>query len=86
MVKSTKSDSYEKPRRFRDRRDKEKISTKRDAPKNPPYERDHKNWTKAIEESLALYEVLRDKNTEPMDDIDRMWAEESIEDSGTTED
>jgi len=45
---SKDSSDYEKPRFFRDRRDKEKISKKREAPKSPPYERDHKNWTHAV--------------------------------------
>lgn len=47
MGKKSESE-YEKPRFFRDRRDKEKISSKREAPKNPPYERPKKNWTHAV--------------------------------------
>ena len=43
MVKKVEGE-YEKPRFFRDRRDKEKLSTKRETPKSPPYERERKNW------------------------------------------
>lgn len=37
-------DSLEKPRFFRDRRDKEKLTVKRETPKSPPYERPRKDW------------------------------------------
>lgn len=91
MVKKPEDD-YSKPRKFRDRRDKEKISSKREAPKNPPYEREHKNWTRAAEESLQttleenlqLLDMIKDDT--PEDVIDRMWAGTMTEDDLNNED
>jgi hypothetical protein len=72
-------DTYEKPRKFRDRSKKRRGELgENEHPLHQPYAREHKNWTHTakLQDNLRLLDMIQETATE-LDSVDFNWLDDN---------